>query len=269
VSINQKENNVMGSSKIQGELWGAAARDWAEIQEPLHIPVWQAMLDAAKVGQGTLLLDAGCGGGGASVLAAQLGANVSGLDASEALIAIAGERVPQGDFRVGDLEELPYDANTFDVVIAALSVQYAANPSAALQEVKRVSKFKCYLVISTWGLPEHCEQRVVFKAVSDTLPNPPSGGGPFALSKPGALENLVGQAGWSVVESNEVECPFEYKDLDTHWQAQRSGGPIQSAISAVGEERLRRVVEQAIEPYQTNTGGVRLENRFRYVTAIV
>ena len=93
----------MGSSKIQGELWGAAARDWAEIQEPLHIPVWQAMLDAAKVGQGTFLLDAGCGGGGASVLAAQLGANVSGLDASEALIAIAGERVPQGDFRVGDV----------------------------------------------------------------------------------------------------------------------------------------------------------------------
>ena len=79
----------------------------------------------------------------------------------------------------------------------------------------------------------------------------------------------VAQVGWSVVESNEVECPFEYKDLDTHWRAQRSGGPIQSAISAVGEEKLRRVVEQAIEPYQTNTGGVRLENRFGYVTASV
>ena len=58
----------MGSSKIQGELWGAAARDWAEIQEPLHTPVWQAMLDATNVDQGTLLLDRGCGGGGASGL---------------------------------------------------------------------------------------------------------------------------------------------------------------------------------------------------------
>jgi ubiquinone/menaquinone biosynthesis C-methylase UbiE len=126
----------MGSSATQGELWGAAAQDWAELQEPLHKPVWQAMLDAAKVGQGTRFLDAGCGGGGASVLAAQRGAHVSGLDASEALIAIARERVPQGDFRVGDLEALPYGENAFDAVIAALSVQYADDPIAALRELK-------------------------------------------------------------------------------------------------------------------------------------
>jgi hypothetical protein len=123
------------------------------------------------------------------------------------------------------------------------------------------------LVISTWGLPEHCEQRVVFKAVRDTLPSPPSGGGPFALSAAGALENLVEQADWKVVGSSETDCPFAYKDLETHWQAQRSGGPLQVAIRAVGEERLRAAVEQAVQPYRTTTGGVRLENRFRYVTA--
>lgn len=85
----------MGSSnKVQGELWGAAAHDWAESQAPLHVLVWEAMLDADRVGKGTSILDAGCGGGGASVLAAQRGAIVSGLDGSEALIAIAGESVP-------------------------------------------------------------------------------------------------------------------------------------------------------------------------------
>jgi SAM-dependent methyltransferase len=258
----------MGSSKIQGELWGAAARDWARIQEPQHLPVWEAMLNTAKVGQGTLLLDAGCGGGGASVLAAQRGAYVRGVDASEDLIAIASERVPQGDFSVGDLEELPYDANAFDVIIAALSVQYATNPTEALLELKRVCSSEGYLVISTWESPEYCEQRVVFKAVRDTLPNPPSGGGPFALSKPGALENLVQQAGWRVVESNEVDCPFEFKNIDIHWQAQRSGGPVQAAIRSVGEDQLRKAVDNAIKPYRKSNGSVRLENRFRYVTAI-
>jgi ubiquinone/menaquinone biosynthesis C-methylase UbiE len=257
----------MGSSTTQGELWGAAARDWTELQEPLHTPVWEAMLDAAKVGHGTRVFDAGCGGGGASVLAAQRGALISGLDASDALIAIARQRIPQADFRVGDLEALPFGEKAFDAVIAALSVQYAANPIAALRELKRVCAPEGYLVISTWGLPEHCEQRVVFKAVRDTLPSPPSGGGPFALSAAGALENLVEQADWKVVGSSEADCPFEYKDLETHWQAQRSGGPLQAAMRAVGEERLRAAVEQAVQPYRTTTGGVRLENRFRYVTA--
>lgn len=259
----------MGSSSTQGELWGTAARDWAELQEPQHLPVWEAMLTAANVELGTRFFDAGCGGGGASVLAAQRGAHISGVDASEALIAIARERVPRGDFRVGDLEELPYDANAFNAVVAALSVQYAANPIAALRELKRICAPKGYLVINTWSLPEHCEQRVVFKAVRDILPSPPSGGGPFSLSESGALESLVEQAGWKVVGSSEVDCPFEYKDLETHWKAQRSGGPVQSAIRAVGEERLRVAVEQAIEPYRTSTGGVRLDNRFRYVTATV
>jgi hypothetical protein len=57
----------MGSSTTQGELWSAAARDWTELQEPLHTPVWEAMLDAAKVGHGTRLFDAGCGGGAEQV----------------------------------------------------------------------------------------------------------------------------------------------------------------------------------------------------------
>jgi SAM-dependent methyltransferase len=259
----------MGSAEVQGELWGAAARDWAELQEPQHMPVWEAMLNATKVGHGTRFFDAGCGAGGTSILAAQRGAHVSGLDASEALITIARERVPQGDFRVGDLEALPYGEKAFDTVIAALSVQYTANPVTALRELKRVCAPNGCPVISTWGLSEQCEQRVILKAVRDTLPSPPAGGGPFALSAASALESLVEQTGWKVTGSDEVDCPFEYPDLEMHWQAQRSAGPLQAALRTVSEEQLRAAVEQAVEPYRTSTGGVRLANRFRYVTATV
>ena len=97
----------MGSASVQGELWGRAPEDWAGIQEVLHAPLWEAMLDATDVGVGTAVLDAGCGGGGASVLAHGRGAVVSGLDASQPLVDVARDRVPQGEFRVGDLEMLP------------------------------------------------------------------------------------------------------------------------------------------------------------------
>ena len=69
----------MGTAKIQGELWGAAPQEWAEIQEPLHTPLYAAMLNATSVRQGTRLLDVGCGGGAASLLAAERGAHVSGF----------------------------------------------------------------------------------------------------------------------------------------------------------------------------------------------
>ena len=82
----------MGSAEIQGDLWGKAARDWVELQEPKHEPLWDAMLEAGKVGRKSRVCDVGCGGGGASLLAAERGARVSGLDAAEALVGIARER---------------------------------------------------------------------------------------------------------------------------------------------------------------------------------
>ena len=98
----------MGSARVQGELWGRAPEDWAGMQEAQHAPLFEAMLDAAGVGDGVRFFDAGCGGGGASVLADGRGAAVSGLDASAPLIDVARDRVSGGDFRVGDLEALPF-----------------------------------------------------------------------------------------------------------------------------------------------------------------
>ena len=67
------------------------------------------------------------------MLAAERGARISGLDAAEALIAIARERLPEGDFRVGDMEDLPFENEVFDVVIAASSLQFSEDRVAALR----------------------------------------------------------------------------------------------------------------------------------------
>jgi hypothetical protein len=61
------------------------------------------------------------------LLAAKLGAQVSGLDATEPLLTIARERVPQDDFRTGEMEGLPYSNQTFDVVTGLNSFQFAAS----------------------------------------------------------------------------------------------------------------------------------------------
>ncbi len=259
----------MGSSATQGELWGKAPRDWTDLQEPKHKPLWEAMLDAAEVGRGTRFLDAGCGGAGASVLAAERGARVSGVDAAEPLIRIARERVPYGDFRVGDLEDLPYTDGEFDAVIAANSLQYAGDRVVALRELKRVCKSSGRVVVGLWATPDKVEYRAVFRAVGDSLPEPPPGDGPFGLSGPGKLEGLLEEAGIQVIGGNEVNCPFEYPSFDVFWRATTSAGPVQSALRTVGQDKLKAAVQNAVLPFQADDGSIFMDNYFRYVAAAV
>lgn len=107
----------MGTASVQSTLWRVRARDWAEVQEGVVIALYQAVLPKTNVGPGTSLLDVGCGAGMFCQMAAQLGAQVSGIDATEAPIAVARERVTQGDFRVGEMEELPFFDHPFDSVL--------------------------------------------------------------------------------------------------------------------------------------------------------
>lgn len=259
----------MGSSEIQGELWGRAADDWASLQEAQHAPFFEAMLNAAGVGSGVRFLDAGCGGGSASVLAERRGAAVSGLDASAPLIEIARERVSDGDFRIGDLEALPFADGSFDAVIAANSIQYAEDRVAALRELARVSAQGARIAVGLFGTSDRVDFRVVFDAFRESLPEPPSGDGPFGLSGDGVLEGLVEQAGLRVVGSGEVDLPFAYDDTEMFWRGVISGGPPQATKDIVGEDTLKEAVLDAIAPYITDSGGVRLErNIFQYIVAI-
>jgi len=260
----------MGTSKIQGELWGKAPQGWAEIQEPMHKPLWEAMLDAAGVEESTRFLDVGCGGGGASELAAIRGAQISGLDVAEGLIMFARERVSNGDFRVGDIESLPFDDDTFDAVFAANSVQYTEDRIASLRELGRVCTPEGRIVASLFGPPEKVEFRAIFKAVRDTMPEPPTGGGPFELSAPGKLEELFAKAGLKVLESGEVDCPFNYPDFETFWRGNVAAGPFQDVLRTVSEETLKSAVRDATETFRLDNGGILIQpNIFKYVVATV
>lgn len=258
----------MGTAEIQGQLWSKKPQDWATIQEPMHKPLWEVMLDKALVGTGTRFLDAGCGGGGASVLAGNRGAHVSGLDASEGLIAFARERAPEGDFRVGDIESMSFDDESFDVVFAANSVQYSENRVAALRELSRVCSPEGRIVAGLFGPPENVRFGVIFKALRDAMPEPPQGGGPFELSAPGKLEGLFEAAGLNVIENGEVDCPFSYPDFETFWLANVSAGPFQGMLQVNSEETLKSALRNVVEQFRLDNRGYLIQpNFFKYIVA--
>src|SRR4051812_9198388 len=104
-----------GTAVRHADLWSARARDWAEI-ESQQLPTYEAALDRVGVGPGDHVLDVGCGSGVCLAVAAGRGARVTGVDASAALLELARERVPGADLRAADMEALPFDDDTFDLV---------------------------------------------------------------------------------------------------------------------------------------------------------
>lgn len=257
----------MGTAKSQGQIWGARAKDWADVQERVAIPIYETVLRKTGVCQGITVLDIGCGAGTFCGMAANLGAQVSGLDASEALVEIARQRVPDGDFRTGEMEELHYPERAFDVVTGFSSFQFAANPVIALREASRVSRTGT-VVIAVFGKPEESESTALIAALGAFAPPAPPGvPGPFALSADGALEALAQNAGLTPGLVETVACPWDYPDDETALRGLLSTGPAIRAMQVSAEDEIRRAILNALAPFKTSSGGYHLSNRFRYMIA--
>jgi SAM-dependent methyltransferase len=258
-----------GTAARNSDLWGQRPRDWAEVQEGMVRPLFEAVHEALDTGEGTRLLDVGCGAGMAAQLARERGAQVTGFDATEPLLEVARERVPDGDFRSGDMEELPYEDHSFNAVTGFNSFQFAGDPTRALREAGRVAENGAPIAVATWGREDQCETAVVLKASARLGPPPPPGRtpGPFALSKEGALEELVAGAGLTSSQPVDVETIWHYPDLDTALRGLTSAGPATAAIRESGEDRLREALTEALDQFGDGSGGYRMRNVFRYLIA--
>ena len=257
-----------GTSEEHGRLWGARARDWADFMEGTVRPVFEAVLERTHVGPATRYLDAGCGSGMAAQMAAARGAVVAGVDAAEAMLAIARERVPAGDFRVGDLEALPFADESFDVVTGFNSLQYAGNPVAALREAGRVTKRDGVVVVMTFGDPAGMGAAALVTALKPLLPPaPPTAPGPFALSDETALRRFATDAGLKPVEVFDVDSPWVYADEAAALRGLASTGNAIRAIERTSEDAVRQAYAKAIAPFVQADGSVRASAWFRCLLA--
>lgn len=256
----------MGTASVQGPLWGARARDWADVQEAQSAPLFEAVLQHTAVAAGTRLLDIGCGAGTLCGMAAQRGATVSGFDASTALLALARDRIGQGDFRAGDMEALPYPSTTFDVVTMINSFFFASDPVQALREARRVARTGAPVAIAVWGKPQDRDVAVVLGALQALVLAPPRSAAPApALHEPGVLEAFVTQAGLIPVHSAEIACVWTYADADAVARGILAAGVAAPVIQHAGEAHARNAVLRAIAPFQAPSGQYYLRNTFRYL----
>lgn len=262
------EASTTGTAGVNGPLWGAAAADWSEIQEGQFRPGYEAVLEHCGVGPGTDYLDAGCGSGMAAALAASRGAKVHGFDAAEALLAIAQRRVPAGVFHMADLEAVPFEAASFDVVTGFNAFQFAGDPVRALSEARRVARPGGRVVVMTWGDPEGMEAAAIVGALRPLLPPPPPGAaGPFALSDKDRLRAFAEAAGLVAEDIVDVQSDWAYPDEATALRGVGASGVATRAKGLIGAEAVDAAHRAAMAPFLREDGSFRIGASCRFLVA--
>jgi SAM-dependent methyltransferase len=255
---------------MSAEHWGRRPRDWAELAEPSNRPLFAEVLIRLGVGDATRLLDIGCGSGYAAAMARALGASVTGIDITPELIEIARGRVPDGDFRVGTMDSLPYADDSFDAAVAFNAFQFAADPGDAVREAARTVKPGGLVAATTFAEPERNESTALHLALEPLRESAPGRGthAPYELSAPGGLERLLtAGAGLEVVHSGEVPLAWAHDTVDEAVSAVLASGGGAMAIEAAGEQAARDALERAVTPFVQPDGSVRMNNVVRYAIA--
>jgi SAM-dependent methyltransferase len=227
------------------EGWGRKAVDFATLSEPGNCREYIAVHHRLSVDTGDRLLDVACGSGLAIELARLRGASCSGIDASARLVAVARDRNPGSDIRVGDMHALPWDPASFDVVTSFRGI-WGTTPDA-VAEIHRVLRPGGRVGITVWGnlkaSPGAWALAPFRLAAADKVDNQAV---MVSLGRPGAGEQLLESYGFVDVERLDVPFAWEFADPQLYARALASTGPAYEAIQNVGEAEFRRTaVEQA------------------------
>lgn len=221
--------------RVVDEGWGRKAVEFATLSEPTNTREYVTMHHRLGVGAGDRLLDLACGAGLALELAALRGASCAGIDASPRLLAVAQDRSPEADLRVGDMNALPWDDASFDVVTSFRGI-WGTTPKA-VAEAHRVLAPGGRIGLTVWGHIKASPGAWAFApfslAAEEKVQNQAA---MVALGRPGVGEAFLSEAGFMEVERVDVPFVFEFADPEAYARALASTGPAFEAIQAVGEE---------------------------------
>lgn len=108
-------------------------------------PVVESLLAPIPAGSA---LDAACGTGRHTGTLIRYGHEVIGVDQSPEMLAQAAAKVPQAQFRVGDLTTLPIPDASLDLVLCALALSHLPDVGQAVAEFRRVLRPRGRLIVT-------------------------------------------------------------------------------------------------------------------------
>jgi SAM-dependent methyltransferase len=180
-----------------------------------------------------------------AITAARLGARVTGADLTPELLRrarensrIAGVEV---DWHEADVEELPFGADQFDVVLSQFAHMFAPRPEVAIAEMIRVLKPGGTIAFSTWP-PELLVGSTMALAARHMPPPPPGIAPPALWGDPNVVRQRLGNAVKDIVFDRECMRVAALSPQHFRLNVESTAGPIIKMIehlSATDPDRLR------------------------------
>jgi ubiquinone/menaquinone biosynthesis C-methylase UbiE len=206
--------------------------------------------DFAALGSGMRVLDVGAGTGALTEeLIKRVGAErVAAAEPSPDYLAALRERYPEVDIRLAPAEDLPWDADSFDVTLAQLVVSFMNDARQGARELARVLRPGGTAAACMWEL----DGMDAMNAMREVRQLQPGGAPPVAAAfrDEQSLRELFEGAGLADVETTMIEVSVTYASVDELWQPAirvgGPGGPVADQFSAEQLERARSLFHAAL-----------------------
>ena len=236
----------MSQRQLDGELMRRMAENYERHFVPaIGAPVAEDLMKAADLRPGERVLDAACGTGVVTKLAAKRVAprgTVSGLDPNPAMLAVARATTPPDeaiDWREAPAEDLPFSDESFDAVLCGMGLQFFSDKQKGLREFHRVLVPGGRLVANVPG-PTPPPLEIMANGLARHV-GPASASFVhlvFSMHDPDDLRSLATQAGFSEIALSSARTPLELPPpAEFLWQYIAST-PLAAAVADAPEERL-------------------------------
>jgi SAM-dependent methyltransferase len=119
---------------------------------------------------------------------------VAGLDANDGMLAVARRAEARIEWQTGPAEQMPYPAHSFDRTVSQFALMFFTDPTAALREVRRVTKPGGRAAIAVWDHLDNNRGYARLAALIDDLFGPDAADAirvPFRMGDPDVLARLA------------------------------------------------------------------------------
>jgi ubiquinone/menaquinone biosynthesis C-methylase UbiE len=243
------ENDLAAFKAFEKAGWERAADPYHQHWGNLSRQSAEALVDIAGVAPGKRVLDVATGAGYVAAVAARRGAHAIGLDFSSAQIVLGRATFATVEFRQGDAEQLPFDADTFDAVVIGFGVNHLPHPERAFLEAFRVLKSGGVLAFTVWAAPRPGEGfGIVLSAIEthglpvELPPAPPY----FRFADADEARRALEQAGFVQPQTRIVEQFWHHDTPDQVFDAFNEGAVRATVMLRSQPEHAREKIRAAV-----------------------